>query len=111
MVDIFGGEELREMIDAFISEASSTPTRQISVKYLSTLGKISVDSPRKTALSDITLRIGPLVVSFAISWPASFILAGCFLTDFCYVCYVRIHTTYISLRSEWKSSTWRASIW
>ena len=62
MADILGGDELRELIEAFISESSQTNTRKISVSYLNTLGKLSLDYPRKSVLYDVTLRIGPLKV-------------------------------------------------
>ncbi len=39
--------------------SQSQPTRQISVNYLNTLGKVIVDD-RKTILRDISLSIGPL---------------------------------------------------
>ena len=63
MADITGGDDLREMIEAFISESSLTNTRKISVTYLNTLGKLLLDYPRKSVLFDITLRIGPLKVT------------------------------------------------
>ena len=63
MADIFGGDDLREMIEAFISESSLTNTRKISITYLNTLGKLSLDYPRQAVLYDITLRIGPLKVT------------------------------------------------
>lgn len=66
MADIFGGDDLREMIEAFISESSLTNTRKISVTYLNTLGKLSLDYPRQAVLYDITLRIGPLQVNHII---------------------------------------------
>lgn len=63
MADIIGGDEIREMIEAFLTESSLTNTRKISVTYLNTLGKLSLDYPRKSVLYDITLQIGPLKVT------------------------------------------------
>ena len=63
MADIIGGDEIREMIEAFLSESLLTNTKKISVTYLNTLGKLSLDYPRKSVLYDLTLRIGPLKVA------------------------------------------------
>lgn len=51
------GTDLREMLEDL--NQSRNPSRKISVEYLSTLGKITVDD-RKTILVDIYFSIGPL---------------------------------------------------
>ena len=51
------GSDLRDAIMESMSQ--SRPSRQISVSYLSTLGKVVVDS-RKSILRDVYLCIGPL---------------------------------------------------
>lgn len=56
LFEIFGSD-LRDSIMEAMSQ--SQPTRQISVSYLNTLGKVIVDD-RKTILRDISLSIGPL---------------------------------------------------
>ena len=53
------GTDLRAAIQASLEQAA--PTRQISQEYLSTLGKVTLDS-RRGLLHDVTLSIGPLLV-------------------------------------------------
>lgn len=51
------GADLRDSLMDAMSQ--SRPSRQISVSYLKTLGKVTIDD-QKTILRDISLRIGPL---------------------------------------------------
>jgi hypothetical protein len=60
------GSDLRAAIQASLAQAA--PTRQISQEYLSTLGKVTLDS-RRGLLYDVTVSIGPLVV---MGTPATF---------------------------------------
>lgn len=62
MIDIFGGEELRAIINSFLADAEGLATKQISVEYLKTLGKIKLLNSRMCALYDFTLHVGPLTV-------------------------------------------------
>ena len=56
--DLIGDDLRREIQDSL---ALSLPDRQISIEYLSKLGKVVLDS-RRGLLHDITLSIGPLSI-------------------------------------------------
>jgi len=56
LFELFGADLRDSIMDAM---SQSQPTRQISVSYLNTLGKVIVDD-KKTILWDISLNIGPL---------------------------------------------------
>ena len=62
MSDLFEIEGLREMIENFITDSSNLSDKKISEAFLKKMGKITLDNPRRTALHDITLKIGPIVV-------------------------------------------------
>jgi hypothetical protein len=53
------GDDLRNAIQA--SMAQALPDRQISVEYLSSLGKVILDN-RRGLLYDIVIHLGPLTV-------------------------------------------------
>lgn len=53
------GDDFREAVEESMS--MSRPSRQISTKYLSTLGKITIDS-RHTIMYDVSVLVGPLTV-------------------------------------------------
>jgi len=111
MADIIGGDEIREMIEAFLSESLLTNTRKISVTYLNTLGKLSLDYPRKSVLYDVTLRIGPLKV--ARKYDLSFALKNflLFFKDICHVCNIWISSRYFSVSNHRTSLIGRSYIW